>query len=1042
MRKKLLAMLALMMSLTISVGLTGCMGGSTSSSDSSITSENSSSADESSNGGSSDDTSSDDASSDNASSDDASSDNASSDDASSDNASSDDDSSDDPVKATYSVSFDSAGGSTVETQTIEEGNVASEPTAPTKDGYTFAGWTLNGAAYDFATIVTGNIELVATWTKNIVYYTVSFNVDGGSAVADQTIAENEVASEPTAPTKEDYKFGGWLLNGEVYDFATPVTGNVELTAKWIAGYAVTFNSNGGSAVLAQDVDEGQCASKPSDPTKVGYTFASWALNGETYDFTTPITGDIELVAVWTPNEDTAYKLVVYAEKLDGTYEELTSYDKTGTTDGQVSLGEEDLALIPTGFTFDDDNEGNVISGTVLADGSLVLKAYINRVSYDVKYYDYNGELIYTESVRYEASAIYGEEPIRETDSDGMYSFNTWVTEMGGSTAADLSSVKGETEVYASYNVKGFIGVYATVEELTQSNVWGNGNTTLSVSNEVTYNGESSLKMVSGGSPQGFGVFLPDQLLRTLLEQANVKGVKLSFDYMLEASANINYAAIGWAGEESKNTGRTGSEGNWQRFETILTDVPSNFSISFSDNSTLAWANEVSGTVYIANVRYEAVDDLSKGTLIDTARADAIEYISTDVTFGSWTMDTTVKFNGKDTMKYEAMTNTNAQNQNRLYSIEAVVANLLAQENVVGVRVSTNYMFTENNGMAFIGMSIDQDVDGNWTSSQVIGALNVWNSLSTVFTAEMDQAILHIAPNQGGGWAGSGYGTATVYFSDFTYELIYANTKTTYSNGSSTYKWVGDVGMSSAEQYNGMNSITITDGGAWSMGVFLDNNQLRQLLALPNATSVNVSFKYKAGTLSDNVYYVGFHGGDTFIIDRTEGWHEVTTKLTALPENFIIGAGVASGLTWQNAAINGTMYIADITFTVNYNEGAKVSGSTVAWQDPASVTTSTEYAYGEQENSTEVGFRVGYNYANIIVTMTKYEGSGYIEFYFKNTTGVAMEIYTPESLEENGDVTGISADSEWQFIRLAVSKETDTYTIIIRTKDGATFEEVK
>lgn len=808
-------------------------------------------------------------------------------------------------------------------------------------------------------------------------------------------------------------------------------------------YTVTFNSNGGSAVTAQTVEEGATVTQPTAPTKTGYSFGGWTLNGQSYDFTTPVTDAIELVATWTANTDTAYKITVYAEKLDGTYESLASYDKTGTTGAQVSLTAEDLAAIPAGFVFDEDNAGNVTSGTVLADGSLVLTAYINRAAYDVKYYDYNGTLLYTESVKYEASATYSEAPTRENDNDGMYSFNTWVTEMGGSTAADLLSIKGETAVYASYNVKGFSGVYATVEELAKCSVWGSGNTTLSASNDVTYNNESTLKMVSGGSKMGFGLFLPDQLLRTLLEQANVEGVKLTFDYMVESSANIRYAAIGWEGEESKNTCRTGgSEGNWQRFETVLTGKPSNFSISFSDNSMLAWSEDVSGTVYIANVRYEAVDDLSEGTLIDTAKADALEYISTDATFGTWTMDSTVQFNGKDTMKYEALTNANAQNHNRLYSIEAVVANLLAQENVVGVRVSTNYMVTENTGMNYIGMALDVGADEKYISSQQIGATNVWQTMSSVFTVEMNQAILYVSPNQGSTWAPSGSGSATVYFSDFTYELIYANEKTTLSGGSSVYKWTGEMGTSATEQYNGMDSITVTDGGAWSMGVFLDNNQLRQLLALPNVTSVDVSFKYKAGTLSNNVHYVGFHSGDTFAIDRTEGWHEVTSKLTAIPENFIIGAGVASGLSWENTTINGTMYIADITFTVNYNEGAKVSGSTITWQDPASVTTSTEYVYGEQETSTKVGLKVGYSYADVVVTMIKRSETGYIEFYFKNMTGVAMEIYTEQSLEENGGVTVVSADTEWQFIRLAVDATVDTYTVLIRTKDGVVFEEIQ
>ena len=67
----------------------------------------------------------------------------------------------------YTVTFDVDGDTTaIAAQTVQKGSTATAPTAPTKDGYTFAGWTLGGSAYDFATPVTGNITLVASWTSS------------------------------------------------------------------------------------------------------------------------------------------------------------------------------------------------------------------------------------------------------------------------------------------------------------------------------------------------------------------------------------------------------------------------------------------------------------------------------------------------------------------------------------------------------------------------------------------------------------------------------------------------------------------------------------------------------------------------------------------------------------------------------------------------------------------------------------------------------------------------------------------------------------
>ena len=63
-------------------------------------------------------------------------------------------------------------------------------------------------------------------------------------------------------------------------------------------FVVTFDSDGGSEVESQEVEDGETAEKPEDPTKEGFTFKGWQLDGEDFDFSTPITGDITLKAVW------------------------------------------------------------------------------------------------------------------------------------------------------------------------------------------------------------------------------------------------------------------------------------------------------------------------------------------------------------------------------------------------------------------------------------------------------------------------------------------------------------------------------------------------------------------------------------------------------------------------------------------------------------------------------------------------------------------------------------------------------------------------
>lgn len=77
----------------------------------------------------------------------------------------------------------------------------------------------------------------STWFEAVykpgeTVYTVTFNSEGGSSVAPQTVVKGQKATEPTEPTKTGSTFSGWLLDGEEYSFDTPVTSNITLTAYW------------------------------------------------------------------------------------------------------------------------------------------------------------------------------------------------------------------------------------------------------------------------------------------------------------------------------------------------------------------------------------------------------------------------------------------------------------------------------------------------------------------------------------------------------------------------------------------------------------------------------------------------------------------------------------------------------------------------------------------------------------------------------------------------------------------------------------------
>jgi uncharacterized repeat protein (TIGR02543 family) len=214
----------------------------------------------------------------------------------------------------YDVTFDSDGGSNVDKQRVIENTTVTEPKTPTKTGYRFLGWYINDTKYDFKTKVTGNLALKARWEK-IIQYTVTFNKDNGTQEDTVTVNSGDKVTKPANPTKEGYKFIEWLYNNEAFDFNTPITSDIVLTARYkaLAKYTVTFDSDGGSNVQSQTVYEGGKATKPSNPTKDDNDFVEWQLNGTKYDFNKVVTGNITLVAKWKEKAHT-YKMI--ATKAD------------------------------------------------------------------------------------------------------------------------------------------------------------------------------------------------------------------------------------------------------------------------------------------------------------------------------------------------------------------------------------------------------------------------------------------------------------------------------------------------------------------------------------------------------------------------------------------------------------------------------------------------------------------------------------------------------------------------------------------------------
>ena len=131
-------------------------------------------------------------------------------------------------------------------------------------------------------------------------YTVTFQSEGGSEVASQ-IRANTPADRPADPTKEGYTFIGWYNGESEWNFETPVTADLTLTAKWqVNQYTITFKPENGGQDIVIKQDYGTAITAPANPTKTGYTFAGW-------DKTIPTTmpaEDMTITARWQVNQYT------------------------------------------------------------------------------------------------------------------------------------------------------------------------------------------------------------------------------------------------------------------------------------------------------------------------------------------------------------------------------------------------------------------------------------------------------------------------------------------------------------------------------------------------------------------------------------------------------------------------------------------------------------------------------------------------------------------------------------------------------------------
>lgn len=228
-------------------------------------------------------------------------------------------------------------------------------------------------------------------------YTVTFDSDGGSAVAAVDVEENGLVTKPEDPEKAGFDFLGWFNGEDEWNFETDVvTSDVTLKAMWApAVYTVTFNTNEGSTIPVKNVNAGEPVARPRfDPQKLNFVFKGWFdEDGNEWDFEeNKIYADTTIYAQWIPKLDVTFdaaggthtppQIIVQGEKIvkpaDPTRE---NYKFIGWSDGtKIWNFDTDVVEGVTTLTavwkrlwtvsFDTDGAGT-IAPVIVEDGDLV-----------------------------------------------------------------------------------------------------------------------------------------------------------------------------------------------------------------------------------------------------------------------------------------------------------------------------------------------------------------------------------------------------------------------------------------------------------------------------------------------------------------------------------------------------------------------------------------------------------------------------------------------------------------------------------------------
>ena len=338
----------------------------------------------------------------------------------------------------YTITFDTDGGTAIAPISQDYGTTITAPANPTKTGYTFVGWDKTIPS----TMPAENVVIKAQWKIN--QYTITFDTDGGSIISPITQDYNTAITKPSDPTKDGSVFAGW-------DMEIPSNmpaENMTIKALWKKLYTITFNTDGGTEVASITKAVGEALTAPANPTKTGYTFASW---NPAFPEIMP-ENDLELKALWNKNQH-----------------KVTFYNHDDIVFKEVIVGYDEYIVAPTekpewaGHTF---LGWNLQPETKMPDEDVSYRAIWDEAEFTITFVTDGGTVISPITQKYDTDITVPADPIKTG-----YTFEGWDKEIPSKMpAANLViTAKWKINEYTlSYHVDG--SLYKSLKYVYNSEV--------------------------------------------------------------------------------------------------------------------------------------------------------------------------------------------------------------------------------------------------------------------------------------------------------------------------------------------------------------------------------------------------------------------------------------------------------------------------------------------------------------------------------------------------------------------------------------------